>query len=80
MTTQDKSTKSNRKEKLNKALDTLKNVIMGIGRLLVVVSIIYSSTIIWIGTDGIIPKVMTSPAIILASIYVVDSFVIKGSK
>lgn len=80
MTTQDKSTKSIRKEKLSKALDTLKNVIMGIGRLLVVVSIIYSSTVIWIGTDGIVPKIMTSPAIILASIYVIDNFVIKRSK
>lgn len=77
MTTQDKSI---RKEKLSKALDTLKNVIMGIGRLLVVVSIIYSSTVIWIGTDGIVPKIMTSPAIILASIYVIDNFVIKRSK
>lgn len=80
MTTQDKSTNSTRKEKLSKALDTLKNVIMGIGRLLVVVSIIYSSTVIWIGTDGIVPKIMTSPAIILASIYVIDNFVIKRSK
>lgn len=80
MTTQEKSTKATRKEKLDKTLDTLKNVIMGIGRLLVVVSIIYSSTVIWIGTEGIIPKVMISPAIILASIYVVDSFVIKRSK
>lgn len=80
MTTQDKSTKSIRKEKLSKALDTLKNVIMGIGRLLVVVSILYSSTVIWIGTDGVVPKIMTSPAIILASIYVIDNFVIKRSK
>lgn len=80
MTTQDKSTNSTRKEKLSKALDTLKNVIMGIGRLLVVVSILYSSTVIWIGTDGIVPKIMTSPAIILASIYVIDNFVIKRSK
>lgn len=80
MTTQDKSIKSIRKEKLSKALDTLKNVIMGIGRLLVVVSILYSSTVIWIGTDGIVPKIMTSPAIILASIYVIDNFVIKRSK
>ena len=80
MATQEKSTKSIRKEKLDKTLDTLKNVIMGIGRLLVVVSILYSSTVIWIGTDGIVPKIMTSPAIILASIYVIDNFVIKRSK
>lgn len=80
MATQEKSTKAIRKEKLDKTLDTLKNVIMGIGRLLVVVSILYSSTVIWIGTDGIVPKIMTSPAIILASIYVIDNFVIKRSK
>lgn len=72
--------KKDKKVNFSGALDTLKNVIIGIGQLLVVVSIIYSSTVIWMGTDGVIPKVMISPAIVMAALIVVDNFVISRSK
>lgn len=80
MATKNVENSKGKKVNFSGALDTLKNVIIGIGQLLVVVSIIYSSTVIWMGTDGVIPKVMISPAIVMAALIVVDNFVISRSK
>lgn len=68
------------KEMRKNAMSAILNGIMGIGRLLVVVSIIYSTSVIWMGTDGIVPKAMTVPAAVLAAMYVIDNFVIRRSK
>jgi hypothetical protein len=42
--------------------------IMGIGMGLVIVSIIYSSTVIFLGTDGIVPLIMIAPQVAFVAV------------
>lgn len=49
--------------------------IMGLLQVFVVVSIGYMGYIVILGTDGVIPKVMTLPALLWASVVVVCKFV-----
>ena len=51
-----------------------KNVIMGICQLLVVVSITYSSIIVYVGVNSLASKVALAPQIIFALIILVKSF------
>lgn len=51
-----------------------KNGIMGIMQLFAVASIAYSTVVIAIGTEGIIPLVMVAPQAILAVVIAINKF------
>lgn len=55
-------------------------VIIGFGSLLAVLSISYSTIIIIMGTDGIVPIICVAPQAIFAAAILIDNFVIKRSK
>lgn len=64
--TTDKAT--NRKPK------NISGKIVGISLLLVVLSIAYTTTVIFMGTDGIEAKILTTPQIILAVVLALKQF------
>jgi hypothetical protein len=51
-----------------------KNVFNGVAMLFVIASISAMSVIIWLGTDGIISRVLTVPAILFAAVQAVVRF------
>lgn len=57
-----------------------KYAIIGLCRLLAVVSIIYSTVVIVQGVDDIIPKILIAPQAILAAIMAIKAFTIKEKK
>lgn len=69
-----KKTKKLTKIELELAKNQQKNVIMGICQLLVVVSIAYSSTIVYVGVNSLASKVALAPQVIFALIILVKSF------
>lgn len=71
-TTTEKSTSKKAVKKPNKGA---MSAIIGIGLLMAVVSIAYSSTIIIMGTEGILPLVFIAPQVILAGIIAVRQFI-----
>ena len=50
------------------------NAILGVLRLFVVASIAYTSTVIIMGTDGIVPIALTVPQILWAAIILIKQF------
>ena len=64
--TTDKAT--NRKPK------NIRDKIVGISLLLVVLSIAYTTTVIFMGTDGIEAKILTTPQIIFAVVLALKQF------
>lgn len=69
-----KKVKKLTKIELELAKNQQKNVIIGICQLLVVVSIAYSSTIVYVGVNSFASKVALAPQIIFALIILVKSF------
>ena len=64
-------------ERSNKAAKKPKNIsdkIVGISLLLVVLSIAYTTTVIFMGTDGIEAKILTTPQIIFAVVLALKQF------
>lgn len=64
-------------ERSNKATKKPKNIsakIVGISLLLVVLSIAYTTTVIFMGTDGIEAKILTTPQIIFAVVLALKQF------
>ncbi len=51
--------------------------IIGIGELLTIVSIAYSTTVIVLGTEGIVPIIMISPAVVFALVILIKKFIKK---
>jgi hypothetical protein len=66
---------SDRSEKLSALWGDVKNVIIGISLLLVVASITYADVVIWTGTTGIVPKIMTIPSGVFAAVLILNKFV-----
>jgi hypothetical protein len=62
--TEEKKTKKNK----------FKNYIIGIATLFVIASIIYTTVVIWLGTQGLIPKLLTAPQAIFAFIALMKRF------
>lgn len=58
-----------------KSKKNYKNGIMGIMQLFAVASIAYSTIVIVIGTDGILPLVMVAPQALLGVIIAINKFV-----
>lgn len=50
------------------------SAIIGVGLVFTVVSIAYSSYIVWFGTTGAVPKVMLAPQMVLAAGFVIYKF------
>ena len=48
--------------------------IIGMGMLFVIASIAYTTTVIWLGTEGYISKVLTAPQVIFSVIVLVKRF------
>lgn len=61
-----KSSKENNKNKYNG--------IIGLLMLLVVLSIAYSTYVVWFGTTGLVPKILLAPQIIFAAVILVQKF------
>lgn len=49
--------------------------LQGLLNLLVVVSAVYSSVIIWMGTEGIVPLVMVAPLVVWSATTLIRQFV-----
>lgn len=56
----------------------IKDVTIGLGLFLAVLSIGYSSTVVVLGTDGLTPIVLIAPQVILASWIAVKKFIKQG--
>lgn len=52
----------------------LKKATSGVFELFVVASVAYSSTVIWLGTDGYISKILVIPAMLWATLKLVQRF------
>ena len=50
------------------------NGIIGLLMLLVVLSIAYSTYVVWFGTTGLVPKVMLAPQIVFAAVILIKKF------
>jgi flagellar basal body-associated protein FliL len=61
-----------KKENNNKT--DVKTFIIGVGSLLVIASIAAMVAIIWLGTDGVISRLLTVPAMIFAALQLVNRF------
>lgn len=72
--------KENIKEKVAFWNKQRKYAIIGMGKLLAVLSIAYSTVVIMEGTDGIVPKILIAPQAILAAILAIKAFTIKEIK
>lgn len=59
---------------MKKKIKNIKDFQMGIFSLFVVGSVGWMSFIIWSGLDGNLPKVLTAPALIWASLVLVNRF------
>lgn len=69
--------KTNQTKTTDKATKKPKNIsdkIVGISLLLVVLSIAYTTTVIFMGTDGIEAKILTTPQIIFAVVLALKQF------
>lgn len=75
-----KITSTEVKEKVQFWNTERKYAIIGLCRLLAVVSIIYSTVVIAQGVDDIIPKILITPQAILAAIMAIKAFTIKEKK
>lgn len=64
------SNKSNKGSKVEKS----KNVIIGIMQLFAVSSIAYSTVVIIIGTDGLLPVFLVTPQVLLAVTIAINKF------
>lgn len=72
-----KATKSNKKDKVQtpeKSKKNYKNGIMGIMQLFAVASIAYSTIVIAIGTEGVVPLILVTPQAILAVVIALHKF------
>jgi hypothetical protein len=69
-----KSTTSNDVKNTKKQAGGFKAGIIGIGMLFVIASIAYTTTVIWLGTEGYISKVLTAPQVIFSVIVLVKRF------
>ena len=63
------------KKKADSKRDTTKRVIIGIGELFAVMSIAYTTSLIVMGTEGIVPLVAVAPQVILATVIAVKRFI-----
>lgn len=50
------------------------NGIIGLLMLLVVLSIAYSTYVVWFGTTGLVPKVLLAPQLIFAAVVLIKKF------
>ena len=66
--------KADRSDKATKKPKNISAKIVGISLLLVVLSIAYTTTVIFMGTDGIEAKVLTTPQIIFAVVLALKQF------
>lgn len=67
----------NKKTKTDKATKPVKkttSTIIGIMQLFAVASICYSSTVIALGTNGVVPLVLIAPQVILAVVIAINKF------
>lgn len=55
-------------------MDKTKSAIIGIGLLFAVASIVYSTSVIVLGTEGIVPLIMLIPQAILALVILIKQF------
>lgn len=58
----------------NKQTSNAKTGILGISMLFVIASIAYTTTVIWLGTEGYVSKALTAPQVIFALIVLVKRF------
>lgn len=70
-----KQTKEAEIKTSKKSSGKFKNSIIGVMQLFAVASIAYSTVVIAIGTEGIIPLVMIAPQAILAVVIAINKFV-----
>jgi len=66
--------KSNDVKNTNKQTSSAKTGILGISMLFVIASIAYTTTVIWLGTEGYVSKALTAPQVIFALIVLVKRF------
>ena len=72
MNKQNKTT-TNKSETPKKKI-AFKNIFSGVAMLFVIASISSMSVIIWLGTDGIISRVLTVPAMLFAAVQAIVRF------
>jgi len=61
-------------EKVQKKTNSIKNYIIGIATLFVIASIAYSTVVIALGTQGLIPKILIVPQAIYAFVILIKRF------
>ena len=69
------STEKATKNWFKKGWNSVLPVIIGIGTLLAVASIVYSSAVIILGTEGLTPLVLIAPQAVLALVILIKKFV-----
>lgn len=69
------NTKKSEKDSNKKSKKNYKNGIIGILQLFAVASIAYSTIVIGIGTEGVVPLIMVTPQAILAVVIAINKFV-----
>jgi len=72
MNKQNKTT--NIKSDKPKSKIAVKNIFGGVAMLFVIASIVSMAVIIWLGTDGIISRVLTVPSILFAAVQAIVRF------
>lgn len=69
-----KTTEGAAPKKAVKKSNNKQNAIIGLLLLLVVLSIAYSSYVVWFGTQGLVPKIMLAPQMIFAAVVLIWKF------
>ena len=74
MKNQTKQTSKSEVKTTSKKANSFNVGIIGLSMLFVIASIAYTTTVIWLGTEGYISKVLTAPQVIFAVTVLVKRF------